>query len=713
MIRRLSKRQEKNWTFLKQSVLGKHRIFLTSLGVAGCVLLLRYAGWLQTLELVAFDQLVTLRPLEPVDERIVIVGIGETDLRQVGRWPISDQLLATLLKKLKTYQPRAIGLDLYRDFPVPPGNEDLLQVYKTFPNLIGIKKLPDQNGIGVLPPPLLNQHQQIGFNNFVFDADGRVRRSLLYWETEAQQFDQSFALALALRYLKEQKIEPQAAADQSGNVQLRQAIFPKFRKNDGAYVRADAGGYQILANFRGPLGSFRQVSMMDVLAGKISPDLFRDRIVLIGSTATSLKDFVYTPYSGGLIGNSEEMTGIELQANFISQILSAALEERPLLQTWWEPWEWLWILVWAWVGGSLSWKLRLPQRSILNFLLASTTLFLISYLSLLVGWWIPFVPPLMALTGSSIVMMSYLAYQKEELKRSKEFLQSVINTIPDPIFVKDQGYRWIVLNQAFCELIGLPLETLLNKSDDDFFRREEATTFRQQDQQVFAGKAGGESEEYFTDIWGNTHLIATRRSLHRDAAGNIFLVGVIRDITERKNREQELEKNAYYDVLTGLPNRKAFYERLEQTLAWAQNQQKLIALLFLDLDGFKRINDTLGHDAGDLLLKNVAQRLTNCLRGSDTVARLGGDEFTIILSGIKDEQDAIRVAEKILSALSQSFQLGQHTIQVTTSIGISLYPFNGEEMDVLIKSADVAMYQAKERGKNRYECALFVREVKG
>jgi diguanylate cyclase (GGDEF)-like protein/PAS domain S-box-containing protein len=705
MIRRPNKRQQQNWKFLKQSVLSGHRIFLTALGVAGCILLLRYAGWLQTLELVAFDQLVTLRPLEPTDQRIVIIRIDETDLRQIGRWPIPDRVLATLLKKLKTYQPRAIGLDIYRDFPVPPGNADLLQIYKTTPNLIGINKLPDQSGIGVLPPPLLAQRQQIGFNNVIFDADGRVRRSLLYWVTE-DQIHQSFALALALIYLKSENIEPQPATDNSGDVQLGQTVFSKFQKNDGAYVRADAGGYQILANFRGASGSFRQVSMVDVLAGKISPAVFRDRIVLIGSTATSLKDFVYTPYSGGLIGNSVEMAGIELQANFISQILSTALEGRPLLRTWWEPWECLWVFVWAWVGGSLSWKLRRPQRSILSFLLAGTVLFLVSYGSFLAGWWIPFVPPFMALAGSSIAVVSYLAYQEEELKRSKEFLQSVINTIPDPIFVKDQGYRWIVLNQAFCQLIGYPLESLLNQSDNDFFSEQEAAAFHQQDQEVFGGKEGRENEEYFTDVCGQTHLIATRRSLHRDAAGNIFLVGVIRDITERKNREQELEKNAYYDVLTGLPNRKAFYERLEQTIAWAQNQQKLIALMFLDLDGFKRINDTLGHDVGDLLLIEVAQRLTKCLRGSDTVARLGGDEFTIILSGIQEEQDAIRVAEKILSALAQSFQLGQHTVRVTTSIGISLYPFNGEEIDVLIKSADVAMYQAKEQGKNRYECAL-------
>ncbi|MBD3562365.1 diguanylate cyclase, partial [Planktothrix sp. FACHB-1355] len=233
-----------------------------------------------------------------------------------------------------------------------------------------------------------------------------------------------------------------------------------------------------------------------------------------------------------------------------------------------------------------------------------------------------------------------------------------------------------------------------------------------------------ENEERFTDAWGTTHLIATKRSLHTDAAGNVFLVGVIRDITERKRLEEDLKRTAaelvryntelklsqdrlrhlaYHDSLTGLPNRKLFYEQLSQSLEWAAQNERLLALLFLDLDGFKQINDTQGHDMGDLLLQGVADRLTNCLRSSDTVSRLGGDEFTVILPIIKSVSDVTRVADKIIDAITQPFVLNGQTINVTISIGISLFPLNGDEMNALIKNADAAMYRAKQQGKNKYE----------
>ena len=285
-------------------------------------------------------------------------------------------------------------------------------------------------------------------------------------------------------------------------------------------------------------------------------------------------------------------------------------------------------------------------------------------------------------------------------------MQTVINTIPDPIFVTDINHRRIVLNQAYCRLIGHPLETLMSKTDYDLFPKHEADIFWHQDDLVFTTQQEYENEEEFTDASGTTHLIATKRSLHKDAAGNLFLVGAIRDITERKRMEEELkQKNAelllsedrlryqaYHDALTGLPNRQLFHESLSKSIDQAASKDKLVALLFLDLDGFKLINDSLGHNIGDLLLKGVAERLKGCLRGSDTISRLGGDEFTVILPGIPGKPDAARVAEKILDAITQVFLLEGNSIAVTTSIGISLYPLDGQDKETLIKNADAAMY---------------------
>jgi diguanylate cyclase (GGDEF)-like protein/PAS domain S-box-containing protein len=464
--------------------------------------------------------------------------------------------------------------------------------------------------------------------------------------------------------------------------------------------------------------------MVDVLNNRVPARLLRDRIVLIGSTAPSLEDVFYTPYSSELIGEAQPIYGVELQANFISQILKATLNQRPLINVWPKPLEWSWIFVWSGLGAGLIWRWRSLRRGAIGLLLAGASLGGSCYLAFLAGWWLPLVPPLLGLLGSATIITSHVAHQEEELKRSKEFLQTVINTIPDPVFVKDKQHRWIILNQAYCILVGYPLETLMEKSEYDIFPPDEAGTIWSQDELVFLTGEVQETEEEFTDAFGITHLIATKKSLHKDAAGNIFLVGVIRDITERKRAEEKLRQEAvelsrsnielklsedrlrylaYHDVLTGLANRKQFHERLSQFLDWARSSDQMMALMFLDLDGFKQVNDTLGHDTGDQLLKIAANRLTTCLRSGDLASRLGGDEFTVILSGMPQVDYAARVAEKILEALSEVFVIDGHNVFVTVSIGISLYPLDGEVDEVLIKKADAAMYRAKQLGRNQHQ----------
>jgi diguanylate cyclase (GGDEF)-like protein/PAS domain S-box-containing protein len=709
---------------LKQWLRGDRRVWLTAAGVASCVILLRLLGLLQPVELAAFDLLSRLRPAEPIDDRIVIVGIDEQDLRELQEWPLPDGVMAELLQKLAAYQPRAIGLDIYRDFPVGMGYADLERTFETTPNLIGIEKIEDQESFAVAPPATLSDRNQVGFNNVVVDTDGKVRRSLLYWTVDGQAHT-SFALKLALSYLETEGVVPKPSKVNSEYLQLGKAVFRPFRPSDGGYMRMkNSGGYQVLVNFHTASSGFETISLRDVMRGQVPPELLRDRIVLVGSTAVSLKDFFYTSNSGSLAEGIQQVAGVELHANFIYQILAAALEGRSLIRVWSDPVELAWILGWSWVGASLVWKMRSLHKSAVSILLAVVGLSGTSHIVFLYGWWIPLVPAAIALVGSAIAITGYIAHLQEELKKSKEFLNSVINTIPDPVFVKDRFHRWIVLNDAYCRLVGHPLQTLLEKSDSDFFAEKQAVAFRQQDELTFATGADQESEEEFTDASGTTHLIATKRSLHQDAAGNQFLVGVIRDITQRKRMEEELRRTAaelvrsnaelrqsethlrqmaYHDPLTGLPNRKLLQDRLEQALVWAGEHGQLAALLFLDLDGFKTINDTLGHQIGDLLLKAVAQRLTGCLRGSDLVARLGGDEFVVLLPAIPGIQDVAKVAEKILTTLSQGFVLEGNAIQVTTSIGISVYPLDDEAMDNLMVKADRAMYSAKELGKNRYE----------
>lgn len=182
-----------------------------------------------------------------------------------------------------------------------------------------------------------------------------------------------------------------------------------------------------------------------------------------------------------------------------------------------------------------------------------------------------------------------------------------------------------------------------------------------------------------------------------------LLARAIRYAIERKRSEERLTYLAQYDQLTGLVNRTLFRDRLVQAMARSKRMQQPIGLMLLDLDRFKAVNDTMGHDVGDQLLKGVADRLKECVREVDTVARMGGDEFTIILEGLAQEQDIVLVARRITESLAAPFQIGEQQATIGVSIGITVYPSDDHGTDELLKHADAAMYRAKQRGGNSYE----------
>ena len=237
--------------------------------------------------------------------------------------------------------------------------------------------------------------------------------------------------------------------------------------------------------------------------------------------------------------------------------------------------------------------------------------------------------------------------------------------------------------------------------------------------------AGSFTDEFHVHcLDGIERIVHHRVSSKTNPEGEVVrLSGTIQDITTRRQAEEEIRRLAHYDSLTGLPNRQFFYDQLEHAVARAKREGEQLATLFLDLDRFKRINDTLGHAAGDALLKEVSARLSACIRDCDYltresgaadetwasgtvasgVARLAGDEFTAILVGLKRPQDAAKVAQRILHELTQPFHFEGNEIVVTASVGISLYPVDGDSADNLLKNADTAMYRAKELGKNTYQ----------
>ena len=262
---------------VKRIRLGKRWILGISISVTLIVLILRSTGLLQQAEWNMLDRFIQNRPSEGIDPRIVIITIDEPDLQQIGQYPIPDKVLAEALNKLKSYKPRNIGLDLYRDLPVNPGYEELTQVFRTTPNLIGIEKFV---GSKVPPPKVLAELGQVGLADQVLDGDGKVRRALLSVGSSKTKLRNNLSVELAFDYLRAEGITPKSLPNNSHHKQLGKTVLIPFKANDGGYVNADAGGYQILLNYHGTRKDFLSFSITDLLNDRIPLRAVKNRIVL-------------------------------------------------------------------------------------------------------------------------------------------------------------------------------------------------------------------------------------------------------------------------------------------------------------------------------------------------------------------------------------------------------------------------------------------------
>jgi diguanylate cyclase (GGDEF)-like protein/PAS domain S-box-containing protein len=263
------------------------------------------------------------------------------------------------------------------------------------------------------------------------------------------------------------------------------------------------------------------------------------------------------------------------------------------------------------------------------------------------------------------------------------------------LYISDAVRRLLGYEPA--ELLGQSVFTFIHPDDHHIIRRGTVAVERQHAPATFSYRAIGRDG---TQLWFET----TSRALVNEATGAIDeIISVSRDISERRMVEEQIEFQAYHDALTGLPNRLLFRDRLTVALAHAKRQHTPVAVMFLDLDRFKYVNDTLGHSRGDDLLRAVADRLRASLREEDTIARMGGDEFTVLLADLSSSDDAAAIAQKLLQAVAAPLQVDGQELYVTTSIGIALYPSDGEGAEALLKNADGAMYRAKEAGRNSYQ----------
>ncbi len=389
-------------------------IFLIAPSVAVVVIAGSVSGLLQLMEWATLDQFFRLRPPEPIEPRIVIVTIDEPDIKYVARWPMPDMAMARLLKNISAQKPRVIGLDIYRDLVVEPGHQELVSVFKSTPNVIGIEKVA---GSPVNPPPTLEESGQVAAADLVLDADGKVRRGLILVNNSEGKSRQSLGVKLALMYLEAEGISLRVIDGEKKIYGLGEAVFVPLTGKEVGYMTKDTGGYQILLNFRGGTDRFKTISMTDVLENRIPPDLMRDRVVFIGSIAPSLQDIFQTPYSNTIISAGAATPGVVIHANLTSQILNAALEGRPMMRAWSKKYAGIWIIFCSFISATscvlflpkdeVNKKLAFFQVTIGSILLEIIGLLLISYLAFLSGWLIPPFSPILAAIASTILTVNH------------------------------------------------------------------------------------------------------------------------------------------------------------------------------------------------------------------------------------------------------------------------------------------------------------------
>jgi len=382
-----------------------------ALAASGLVFLalhgLRTAGALEALELAVYDSHIRLRPgVPPPAPPVVLVTVTEKDIQGLGTWPVPDAVLAQALEKLVEAGARAIGLDIYRDVPVPPGQERLNAVLGQNPRIIAPMLLPQGSRPGVAPPPVLKNRTQIGFTDVVVDPDGTVRRGLLLMDDGRSVF-YSLPFQVALLYLRAQGIAPAGDPEQPAHLRLGRTTLRPFEPNDGSYVRADAGGYQYLLDYREPPNAFAAITLEQLLGGQFDPALVRDRIALFGVTADSVKDSFYTPYR-------EPMYGVELYAHMVSQLLRAAVDGVAPVSVTSDTYEALWLLLWCLLGAAVAFAMRSAWRLSLAMVAGLAVLGVAAHALFVGGWWIPVVPPALGWVGTAGIVAGYVSGREKK-----------------------------------------------------------------------------------------------------------------------------------------------------------------------------------------------------------------------------------------------------------------------------------------------------------
>lgn len=387
----------------------------------------RTIGWLEPLELAAYDALIRDRAAPTVGtEHILVVEVTEDDIKNLQTWPIPHGTLGEVLERLALLEPHAIGVDIYLDVPVPPGRDKLDAVLTKYDSIITAIKFGGGEGDSIGPAPVLADTDRLGFTDVIIDPGGAVRRGLLFLD-DGENVATSLSLRVALNFLAANGVEPTADDVNPENMRIGTQTFVPVEASTGGYATADAGGYQYLLDYRESPAAFKKVTLTQVRSGDITASQVRDKVVLFGVTADSIKDVFFTPFSGGEI---TQTAGVVVHAHAVSQLLRGGLGHPTGIRTINDAQELLWIALWAALGGSAAFAFR-GLLAFAAVLAAGLGLIVVAGWGSFVSWalWLPTVP---ALFGWGFSMMTVAGYCSAQERNERKQLMTLFSKHVSP-----------------------------------------------------------------------------------------------------------------------------------------------------------------------------------------------------------------------------------------------------------------------------------------
>lgn len=651
------------------------------------VALLSFSEIMERVDLVFYDKVLSMQEYSPSND-VVIVAIDEASLQVLGHWPWSRKIHADFINRL-AHKDNVIALDLF--FTEPDENDlkadELLAAAIAAHGAVILPVAPISNThLDILslvePLPHFRDNAILGHVDIELDRDGVARRAFLTAGIDTPKWP-TLWLALA------------SQANRLGTTNRFTNLSDDVRIT-GDWVRS----HEVLIPFIGPPGSFRQISYAQVLYDESVLTDLSSKAIIVGMTAAGMGMRFATPVSPI---NRQPMNGIEWHAN-VFEMLQHDRAVHPVSNLNTSLISVFWVLIALLSISFLSRDLTLP----ILLMLLVCGLFIVGFL---LRWLHVWIPPSAALFGTLAIYPLWNWRRINESMRSL-FMASVrsnvaLESVGDGVITTDAHDHVIYMNSGAEKILevnlkqvqGLLLHSILH--------------LRVGKESTYSELTGGELpipafsvstiQCYLETSHGVQRAVRVTRHLLRDDEDELTgYVVAIADVTDTFELTQQMAHQASHDALTKLPNRALLLSRFDQMAAEIQQKNSVIAVLFVTLDNFKKINDALGHRAGDVLLRMVSLRLYEAIREDDMLARWGGDEFVLLFDYLQKNDTAPQMAQKILKIIEQPFEIDGQEVFVTANIGISLYPQDGERSEEVLEKASTAMYRVKHEGGNSF-----------